>query len=190
MIKTKQRAKCTVAVKLGLVALALSVPLIFSRRAHAAEGDLFVTDLETNSIVVYSTDGTQRVFATGLDSPQGLGFDPLGNLYVADGGKRQHLQICSRCDSNHFRYWTERSGRAGLLQYDNDLVVAENGGNQVTSLKADGTLDTTFPIASPLGIAVRNLSKDASIPAVNTTWAVRFGSGRQLCPGKDRRKWD
>ncbi len=172
MVKITQKAKCTVAVKLGLVALALSIPLIFSSRAHAAEGDLFVTDLETNSVVVYSTDGTQRVFATGLDSPQGLGFDQVGDLYVADGGSGNIYKYTA--DATRTLFASGLNGPVGLAysSLSNDLVVAENGANQVTSINADGTVDTTFPIASPLGIAIRNLSKDASIPALNTTWAV------------------
>jgi hypothetical protein len=172
MNKTRQRAKCTATAKLGLVALALSIPLIFSSRAHAAEGDLFVTDLETNSIVVYSPDGTQRVFATGLDSPQGLAFDPVGNLYVADGGSGNIYKYTA--DASRTTFATGLNGPVGLAysSLSNDLVVAENGGDQVTSLAADGTVDTTFPIASPLGLAIRNLAKSSDITPVNTTWAV------------------
>ena len=160
------------AVKLGLVALALSMPFMFSRRAHAAEGDLFVTDLATNSIVVYSTDGTQRVFATGLNSPQGLAFDPVGNLYVADGGSGNIYKYTA--DATRTTFATGLNGPVGLAysSLSNDLAVAENGADQVTSLKADGTVDTSFTIASPLGIAIRNLAKNAQIPALNTTWVV------------------
>jgi DNA-binding beta-propeller fold protein YncE len=52
-------------------------------------GDVYVSDRPTGSIHVYSADGVfVRVFAPGksLDGwqPLGLGFDPLGHLYVTD----------------------------------------------------------------------------------------------------------
>ncbi|HEX3216986.1 MAG TPA: adenylate/guanylate cyclase domain-containing protein, partial [Aestuariivirgaceae bacterium] len=52
----------------------------------AQPGDIYVTNLATNTIDVYSPDGTKTVFASGLNSPQGLVFDRDNNLYVADGG--------------------------------------------------------------------------------------------------------
>ncbi len=74
-----------VACAIAIVAtslLALAIP----SSAVAAAGDLYVTDLATNSVIIYNHDGTASTFATGFSSPQGLAFDTNKNLYVADGG--------------------------------------------------------------------------------------------------------
>ena len=65
-------------------AAASSVFFSSTPNARAGAGDLFATDPTANTIRVYGLDGTSRIFASGLDSPQGLTFDGAGNLYVAD----------------------------------------------------------------------------------------------------------
>src|SRR5262245_44155842 len=70
----------------GLFLITLASALAFANPASAAPGDLYVSDLATNSIVVYKPDGSSSVFASGLNSPQGLVFDQEHNLFVADGG--------------------------------------------------------------------------------------------------------
>lgn len=58
--------------------------------AFDAFGNLFVsqnskdTDASEGVILEYAPDGSSRVFASNLTKPQGLAFDSLGNLYVAD----------------------------------------------------------------------------------------------------------
>ena len=58
--------------------------------AFDAFGNLFVsqkskdTDASEGVILEYAPDGSSKVFASNLTKPQGLAFDSLGNLYVAD----------------------------------------------------------------------------------------------------------
>ena len=58
--------------------------------AFDAFGNLFVsqkskdTDASEGVILEYAPDGSNKVFASNLTKPQGLAFDSLGNLYVAD----------------------------------------------------------------------------------------------------------
>ena|SRR5450432_4195611 len=84
MHKFCQRALLALSVNIVIVLLAGAMQFMFTSSARATAGDLFVTDSVTNSIVAYSTDGTMRTFASGLDDPQGLTFDAIGYLYVAD----------------------------------------------------------------------------------------------------------
>lgn len=70
---------------IGLL-LATAATAGFTSKTFAAAGDLFVSDLATNSILVYHPDGTKFTFASGLNRPFGLGFDGSGNLYEADFG--------------------------------------------------------------------------------------------------------
>jgi len=58
--------------------------------AFDAFGNLFVsqkskdTDASEGVILEFAPDGSRKVFASNLTKPQGLAFDSLGNLYVAD----------------------------------------------------------------------------------------------------------
>ena len=72
--------------KIGIALCAVAAQLIFSATSSAVPGDLYVSDLATNSIVIYHEDGTSSTFATGLNSPQGVTFDQAHNLFVADSG--------------------------------------------------------------------------------------------------------
>jgi sugar lactone lactonase YvrE len=75
---------------------ALGLPGSFTRPTALAQdrlGALFLTTQELSTdgqrarrtIAKLHPDGRISLFAAGLDHPQGLGFDPKGNLYVADG---------------------------------------------------------------------------------------------------------
>lgn len=73
-----------------LISSAFAVVIIASSGATAngAAGDLFVSingsaGNGAGAIYQYAPDGTQTMFAYGLDQPRGLGFDSAGNLFVA-----------------------------------------------------------------------------------------------------------
>ncbi|MBA3832094.1 MAG: hypothetical protein H0X34_09410 [Chthoniobacterales bacterium] len=79
------------SAKVGLCVAALTCA--FTSRAFAAAGDLYVSDLATNSILVYKPNGTSRVLASGFDQPQGLAYDQEKNLYVADKGSGKIFKV-------------------------------------------------------------------------------------------------
>jgi hypothetical protein len=54
--------------------------------AISSAGDLFVTDIESQSIYEFTPGGAQSTFASGLYHPFGLAFDSAGDLFVSDYG--------------------------------------------------------------------------------------------------------
>lgn len=52
----------------------------------ASAQDLFVADSNSGNIYDFTPSGERSTFDTGLVLPFGLGFDPAGNLYVANYG--------------------------------------------------------------------------------------------------------
>src|SRR5438874_9261825 len=85
MFANNSRVTSALISKLCL-ALFASAALALTSKSLADPGDLYVTDLATGSIIVYTPDGTPTTFDTGLTSPQGIAFDQDKNLYVADAG--------------------------------------------------------------------------------------------------------
>jgi hypothetical protein len=151
---------------LGNVGLALAIAFTFVAQSFAAPGDLYVSDLASNSVVVYKPDGTSSTFVTGLNSPQGMTFDELGNLYLADGGS-----------GNVFKYATDgtqsivASGLSDpvgiailpLPVSGFDLLVSENTGNKVTRVAADGTKsDFAVAVTAPLGVSATKINSTQS----------------------------
>ena len=76
-----------------LLGLGCAFASAFAANSYGAAGDLYVSDLATNSIIVYKPNGTASTFATGFDQPQGLAFDQAKNLYVADKGTGSIFKI-------------------------------------------------------------------------------------------------
>lgn len=171
MFKANRRGFFAPALPVVVVSLAITFTS-FSPPAKAGEGDLFVTDIESNSIIVYSSDGSSRVFATGLDRPQGLAFDATGNLYVADRGSGKVYKYTADATRTVFASGLDEPVGLAYSNLTNELLVAENGADRAMSLDKDGAVADTFTIASPLGVAVRNLTKSPLDTAVNTTWIV------------------
>src|SRR6266536_2436758 len=62
-----------------ILLLAGTTEFIFNSNAVAMPGDLYASDVATNSIVLYAHDGTKTTFATGLNSPQGI-FPPKADF--------------------------------------------------------------------------------------------------------------
>ncbi len=151
--------------------LAASAP-----RALAAAGDLFVTDLETNSVVVYSPDGSERTFATGLDSPQGIVFDSLGNLYVADNGSGNVYKYTA--DGSRAVFASGLQGPVGLsfTTSTKQLLVSEHDADQVTAFGPDGSVLGTMPLPGVVNSVVQNLTNDPNADSLGTTWFVSNAS--------------
>ena len=142
-----------------ILLLAGATEFIFNSNALATPGDLYASDLATNSIVVYAIDGTKRTFATGLNSPQGLAFDFTGNLYVADAGSGNIYKFARGGGRTTFASGVINP--IGLAIDGPDLLVAENGGNVVSSFPLTGGSKTTSipSVTAPLGIGFDGINR-------------------------------
>jgi hypothetical protein len=54
--------------------------------AFNREGDLFVPNANLGTITEIAPNGTQSIFASGLQTPDTLAFDSVGDLFVSDTG--------------------------------------------------------------------------------------------------------
>ena len=156
--ESNRRSKLDLRAKLLIVLLATAALSTFTSNAFAAAGDLFVSDLATNSIVVYHPDGTKFTFATGLNSPQGLAFDQFGNLYEADLGTGRLFQFTA--DGTRSIFASGLLSPVGVASPEDgaELFVAENGGNKIDNFELVGTKTLFASITAPLGIAFDNPS--------------------------------
>ncbi len=160
--------------KIGFASFALATALICASQALAAPGDLYVSDLANNSIVVYKPDGSFSTFASGLNSPQGLAFDQVGNLFVADGGSGSIFKF-SPDGLTKTTVVTGLSTPTGLARNGFDLIVSENSANQVISIDQGGLI-TTLPatVTSPLGVTAGsvNMTTSVYVGAANGTFKI------------------
>src|SRR4051812_37839054 len=77
----------------GLAFLAGTLLVVVAcNTASATAGDLYVSEVDTGSVLKFDAAGNRTTFATGLMSPFGLTFDRNGNLFVADKDTRLILK--------------------------------------------------------------------------------------------------
>jgi len=173
--------------KLLGVSLAAAITCALAAQVQAVPGDLYVSDLATNSILVYSPDGTSRVLASGFNQPQGLAFDPAKNLYVADKGTGTIFKVA--LDGTKTVFAAGLQSPIGVTFTENVLLVAENGGARVTSIPADDPTNSRLYqiVTTPIGVAAhasttgnRYITNGGSVLKVDTD-----GSSTDIAPGKN-----
>ena len=147
--------------KLALISLLLASTAIagFTSKTFAAAGDLFVSDLATNSILVYHPDGTKFTFASGLNLPFGLGFDAFGNLYEADFGSNNIFKFAADGTRTVYASGLLRPAGLAFTEDRSDFFVAEFVGNKIDKIDiADGSKKAFASVTAPLGLSFDNPS--------------------------------
>ncbi len=177
--------------KIGLFSGAVIAALFSVQQSVAAPGDLYASDLVNNSIVVYTPEGVSRTFASGLDSPQGLVFDQLGNLYVADAGSGSIFKY-SPDGLTKTTVVTGLNNPVGLTLNGVDLLVAENGADQITRVAPDGSKHV-FPVtvSAPLGVTLATVDMMTSVYVAAGNGAFQVepdGVVTTIYPGSDGRQ--
>ncbi|MEO6969868.1 MAG: putative Ig domain-containing protein [Chthoniobacterales bacterium] len=175
---------------LGLFAATTALTLAPKVSASPIPGDLYVSDLASNSIIVYRPDGTSFTFATGLNSPQGLTFDPAGNLYVADGGS-----------GNLYKYTVPGgvqslvasgfSDPVGVVLNGLDVLVSESTADVVTRVAPNGN-KTVFPVTvtTPLGLTSVSVNQTLNVYVAAANGAIKVapdGTATTIYSGADSR---
>ena len=163
MFPHNKRAAYALISKLSLALFAGAALTISSSLFATNAGDLFVTDLATGSVIVYSPDGTGTTFDTGFTSPQGVVFDNSNQLYVADAGDGTPgagtiFQYDLSIGGPRVPFRTGLNNPQGLAFDGSGLLVSENGAGRVLRVPVNGSPPTIFQVIStPLGLAVHAL---------------------------------
>ena len=151
---------------LGGLALALALTLSIASQAFAAQGD--ITTVAGNGIPGYSGDGGPAT-AAQLNTPAGVVFGPLGNLFVADYSAHTVRKVntggtISTLAGTGVAGYSGDNGPAGSARLDQpgdvaidtagNVYIADFDNSRVRRVAADGTI-TTFA-----GTGVSGLSGD------------------------------
>jgi len=113
--------------------------------AFDAFGNLFVsqknkdTDASEGVILEFAPDGSSKVFASNLTKPQGLAFDSLGNLYVADPVHDAILKISSDGRQTTFASGIGHPHRLAFDAFGN-LFVTDPAANSISEISPSGVV--------------------------------------------------
>ena len=113
--------------------------------AFDAFGNLFVsqrskdTDASEGVILEFAPDGSSKVFASNLTKPQGLAFDSLGNLYVADPVHDAILKISPDGRQTTFASKISQPHRLAFDAFGN-LYVTDPAANSIFSISPSGVV--------------------------------------------------
>jgi sugar lactone lactonase YvrE len=137
---------------LAVLAITLSLAAI-CRTADAAAGDLYVSEIDTGSVVKFDVAGNRTTFASGLSDPFGLAFDRNGNLFLAEKNTNLILKYTPNGEKSTF---ASNLHLPTSLAFDaaGNLFVADFLGNAILKITPEGT-KTTFAtgLHNPSGLA-------------------------------------
>jgi len=121
--------------------------------AFAAAGDLYVSEIDTGSVLKIDAAGNRTTFASGLSGPFGLAFDRDGNLFVADKDTNLVLKYTPNGAKSIF---ASNLHLPTSLAFDatGNLFVADFLANAILKITPEGT-KTTFAtgLHNPSGLA-------------------------------------
>lgn len=108
--------------------------------------NVYVTDLESQSIYEFTPNGAESTFVSGLYHPFGLAFDSKGDLFEADGGSGHIYEFINSggvLSSNYISFASGLSLPHGLV-FDSagDLFVADYGSGHIYKFTTGGIRST------------------------------------------------
>jgi hypothetical protein len=119
----------------------------------AGAGDLYVSDLGTNSILKFTPAGTKSTFVSGLNNPEGLVFDAQGNLFEADNGSNTIFKFTPNGTQSVFASGlTDPTALA--IDAQGNLYEADFGSGNICKFTPAGSKSTfATGLAQPMGLA-------------------------------------
>jgi sugar lactone lactonase YvrE len=104
--------------------------------AHAGD-NVYMSNTGAGTITQINSAGSASIFASGLNSPEGLAFDGAGNLYVADSGDGTILKIDSAGNVSTFA--SGLNGPAALaFGQSGNLYVATPANQSILKIDSSG----------------------------------------------------
>jgi len=145
MYKTALPYLCVIA---AIVAVALLPANIL-----AGPGDLYVSDLGTNSILKFTPAGTESTFVSGLNNPEGLVFDAQGNLFEADNASNTIFKFTPNGTQSVFASGiTDPTALA--IDAQGNLYEADFGSGNICKFTPAGSKSTfATGLSQPIGLA-------------------------------------
>lgn len=140
--------------------LNLGIVLFLGCALSAHASNVYISDSSSGTILELGSDGSESVFASGLNNPAGLAFDRSGNLFVADSGNGTILRFNSNGSGSVFA--SGLNDPTGLA-FDNsgNLYVANQGDGTIWQFGSDGN-GSVFVSGLGLNVDPTYLSFDGS----------------------------
>jgi hypothetical protein len=124
-----------------------------AKTGQAAAGDLYVSEIDSGSVLKFDAAGNRTTFASGLSGPFGLAFDRNGNLFIANKDTNLILRYTPGGTQSTF---ASNLHLPTSLAFDSagNLFVADFLANAILKFTPDGT-GTTFAsgLHNPSGLA-------------------------------------
>jgi DNA-binding beta-propeller fold protein YncE len=135
--------------------------------------NVYVTDIESQSIFEFTPDGVESTFVSGLYRPMGLAFDSKGNLFEADAGSGNIYEFINNggvLSSNYITFASGLSLPHGLVfNRAGDLFAADYGSGNIYKFTTGG-IKSTFAsgLSHPVALAFQPIPELQAVAATGT----------------------
>ena len=128
-------------------------------------GNIYVTNVNANSVIKYNSSGTSVLTITGLNLPRAIALDNSGNIYVANYGANQILKYSSSGGSPILTITSGVVAPQGVaVDISGNIYSANSEANNVTKYSSSGglpilTISQSGTLFNTTGVAVDGLGK-------------------------------
>jgi len=121
-----------------------------------SNGNIYCSNYVGDTVFKFTPNGDVSSFVTGLNSPNGLAFNSLEELYVCDGQANTIYKY--DLDGNELDSYPSVGHPSGIIKSpDSDIMIfTKYQGNSIHSLAPDGTIDLISDaneLTGPVGLA-------------------------------------